>query len=205
MLSTKDQIRAMLSNNKTEQQQLSAQLNNNSSNSDPAEELKKMLESMQSALWDSSVIQDQITTTTIGSSLQPGPPLTAAEEKELKDLEVQRVLDHKRAKLDYFKKLPKEFRQQVINRFMWDDAVKDMDNIPLLKSDREAELETKRALSGNPFIGSFRPSFGGGISSLGYDNFMPVMGSPPLPVGITKEDLLQAHLDASLEEEISEG
>ncbi len=214
-MNASDKIKAMFSNNKTDQQQLSAQLNSssNSKTFSTSEDLKKMLEDLQGvrsghAFWDPTTLPGigQQTLHGIGTALQPGAPLTHEEEQELSDLEHQHAYDVKKAKLDYFKKLPKEFRQQIVNIVMWEEAVEEINGTTVETSERQRELQLKKQLSGI----HGHPFFGGHRSSLAHHSAFDPMGSfrtssTSLPTGITKEDLLQAHLDASLEEEICEG
>lgn len=156
-------------------------------------------------------LQQNVTITTTGTSgisgltfnglhgiIQP-QDLTIEEEKELNELEDLHKFDSKRLKLNYFKSLPKEFRQQMVNVLLWDDLTKEINEISADKPSRLIELRVKKDGNSPYYI---RNHIING-NSWWLSGHIKISESI-LPEGITKEELLQAHLDASLEEEISE-
>lgn len=225
-----DKIRAMMNSQKVDSSQFSA--SNYSSNSvyinhpkslqDGLNEISKQIDEYQKQIASSGVVTTTgITvcghthhTTIPGLSqqifggLQLPAPLTSAEEEELKELEHQQAWSTKMAKLAVFKALPREYRQSIINVLLWEEAVQEINRTSNPESDRLRELKLKQSFSPlSPFLGSghtFHPPSMGGRPMWPPASFgMPTQTM--LPEGITKDDLMQAHLDASLEEEISGG
>lgn len=126
--------------------------------------------------------------------------LTQKEKEELENLKQQYSAELKAAKLAIFKKLASELRQYVINSFIWKDALKEMGETTVEKSNRLSELELKESLYG-PYSGKAVHHTQGFPWTL-TDTLGNVI---QLPEGITIEDLKQAHLEACLEEEVLDG
>lgn len=131
----------------------------------------------------------------------PFPALSQAEELELAHLEAENLVNVKAAKLNQFKSLPKEFRQTVINLISWDEERKKINETLAPGSDRLLSLRARKVNNGSFFGGlHHHTSFGHGSGHWPPEGlqFTPVL----LPEGITREELVQAHLDASLDEEL---
>lgn len=128
--------------------------------------------------------------------------LTKEEEAELEDLKVQYEHALKRSKLDTFKKLDPELRQFVVNCLNWQEATQNMKATPVVKSARQVELENKdinRRTYGQP-----TSRFGASSSAMTLDGLMQqlIRGWIQMPEGVTADDLKQAHMEATLEEEM---
>lgn len=201
---------------------------NSCTNIDP--KLQKLLDALQST----SVPQDQsftIHTTSDGTQQQLGPqlsgvstfppsfkdfvdamqatvqPLSNEEQKEYQRLEKEHEEEVKSAKLAYFKALPPEFRQTIINILQWETVAKEINHIEPPKSERLRELEG-RARRTNPFAGyghsyskQFYPSGGSPLQDA-LDNLGRHHYPTNMPNGLTLEQLEEAHLEATIEEEL---
>jgi len=111
--------------------------------------------------------------------------LSQEENDELNALTEQYEVDLKNAKIAEFKKLPSDIRQFIINSIIWTGAQYKINNLSVNKYQRQIELESKSFRSGI-YTSSYAPM---------YNN---------LPTGILNEELKQAHIDVSLEEQILE-
>lgn len=116
--------------------------------------------------------------------------LTATETQELEQLKKERELAIKAAKLAIFKKLDSTLRQTVINLMAWTDSCKEMDTVTVDKPARLVELEQKEQF-GRIFI-----------QPMNHSKYTFPAWVPQLPEGVTIDDLRQAHIEASLEEEL---
>lgn len=136
------------------------------------------------------------------------PPLTPEEEVELKDLEVEHRIATKKAKLDHFKQMPREFRQSIINVLIWEEAVEEINAINPLVPERMRQLQSTKQLHGGYYGSGLGSTFGPGLGHHSSSSMWPpsfVKTKTMLPEGITKEELMEAHMDASLEEELQSG
>lgn len=121
--------------------------------------------------------------------------LTSQEVKELEDLENAHKEAHKIEKLNTFKKMPSETRQFVINMILFGEAVSAIKTAPPPEqSERLKELQLKKSYSGGYYYGQLNVS--------PYITTMNLDISVFLPDGITAEDLKNAHVEASLEEQM---
>jgi hypothetical protein len=140
--------------------------------------------------------------------------LTAEEQKELDLLQIEHQNELKAAKIAEFKKIPNELRQFIINYFTWQNALEAVDNVPIEKNDRLIELERKNvtlngSISGQSltFQGAY-PTWTSSISPQSIFQHYPLSGiDEPLkiadmPEGLTIEDLMNAHAEQCLEEEM---
>jgi hypothetical protein len=128
-----------------------------------------------------------------------GAPLTNEESKELEKLEAEFKIEIKNAKLKVFKSLSPELRQFAINSHEWERARLDIDGADANRSDRHNELLKKRS---NGLGGGF-PYSGLSGSTLDSSMFYPPQSAPvQLPSDITIDELKEAHIEASLEEEV---
>lgn len=127
--------------------------------------------------------------------------LTPEEKVEFDKLTEEHKQEIKVAKVTAFKKLPTELRQFVINFFSWQEAVSSISAVNPDKSDRLKELEIKNEYGRlfsqqlGQYIGSWTGTATSGIISVGLQ----------LPDGLTIEDIKQAHIEASMEEEMLNG
>lgn len=220
-MSVTQKIKAMMTNKKQDPAQFSAM--NKPSKADTASikaelkqfptetEIKQFQDGQNQALSGTATIglpshlQRQIGSPGIGpfsSTLPPmfGSLLTPSEEAELKDLEQEHAKDIKKAKLDHFKTFPREFRQSIINILLWGEAVNEIDNTSVPECDRLHNLKQVKDAHRNTLT----------VGSLG---FVQALSWPPvpyivesfLPKNLSKEDLIEAHMDASMEEELQDG
>lgn len=142
-----------------------------------------------------------LSATQLGSLLAGyGTPLTPEEKVEYDELKKEHEFKLKLAKLDIFKQLPADIRQLVINSHLWQACCNDMNSTVVDKDPKLEELELRdnsgklytSSGSGNVWISSGTSIFG---------NYY----TPTLPTGITVDDLKQAHMEATLEEQVLDG
>jgi hypothetical protein len=134
---------------------------------------------------------------TVGSD---GPPLSKEETKELNDLAQERAAASKLLKIAVFKKVPPVLRQQVVNQIYWCRAIKEMSAAEADKSEREKELEIRHMMSkgSNPIYWSHGYGAGSVVSGGGSIQYLQ------LPEGLTEDELMSAHNEATLEESIAD-
>lgn len=129
-------------------------------------------------------------TGTSGASLSIGGGLSKEEREELNALKEYREEELKSKKIAEFKKLPAELRQFITNALTWKKESDRIGQLNLNKLAREIELETKEVSGGN----------------LSWANGTITMASsfydPTTPDGLSFEDIEQAHIDATLEEQV---
>ena len=129
-----------------------------------------------------------------------GLPITREELDKLATLKEQRVADTKKFKLEHFKKLPANFRQHVINDFLWEKEIENINNVAAIQTEEEKVLESKKGLWGTGGV-VFPPQFGGiGNILTGIDYSVGIRTAPKLPIDITVEELIKAHNEATVEE-----
>lgn len=121
-----------------------------------------------------------------------GDPLSKEENNELAGLVEHYNLDKKLLKIEAFKKLPFLVRQNAINLLIWQQYKKEISKLEPEKTARHIALEQKK--------NSGLISITGSIWGSGYNLHVEI-----LPDGITQEELEQAHVDASLEEQVLNG
>lgn len=133
--------------------------------------------------------------------------LTSEEKVEFDKLTEEYKQEIKTAKITAFKKLPTELRQFVINFFTWQEAVDTISNVSPSKSDRLKELDAK-----NEYGRLFGQGFGQGLGQYigGWPSYTHTASGIisvglRLPEGLTIEDVKQAHIEASMEEEMLNG
>lgn len=130
--------------------------------------------------------------------------LSPEEKAELENLKKEYEISVKVAKLDEFKKLPTELRQFIINVISWKEAKEKIEAAHPDKPDRLKELENKE--NNSNLMTQFGHSINIGqnqwysshTSSVNLD-FMELL---PIPEGVTAEELKEAHVEATLEEEM---
>jgi hypothetical protein len=120
--------------------------------------------------------------TTINSNHLYGKQLSLEEQKELKSLREVYDENLKVEKLNKFKQLSSTLRQHIVNNILWDDACDEINNTYINKSDRYIELQGETVYINN-----------------GSNYGVP---KPRLPAGLSKEELIRAHNEACMEEEI---
>lgn len=125
--------------------------------------------------------------------------LTKEEQAEYEQLKNEYAIKLKQAKLNIFKAICSEMRQTVINGYEWRACFANMNNATIEKDPRFDDLERK---DNNGKI--FMTNASGSVTKTGWydqsnNGFFVNM---PLPEGLTLEDLKQAHMEASLEEEM---
>ena len=128
--------------------------------------------------------------------------LSKEEQTSLDQLRKEHQASVKHAKLGTFKKLPAEIRQQVVNAYEWKTCFDNMNATTVVKDPKLEALEKKEELhSMFSHSGYKRQSSSIAIDPTAYPGifFGINMG---LPQGVTLEDLKQAHMEASLEEEM---
>jgi hypothetical protein len=124
------------------------------------------------------------------------PFLSAEELEEHKKLCEDRVNALRSLRLEVFKKLPAELRQNVLNMLMWAQAVSDMNNISV-PSPRLDELSARLGTAGSSIPSNvfLRAAYVGSpqATAIAYIS---------LPDGLSVEDLNKAHSEAVLEEQL---
>lgn len=130
--------------------------------------------------------------------------LTAEEKEEFDRLTVEHKHEIRKHKMEAFKKIAPEMRQFVINALTWNDELGNINNTPVDKSQRLTELEVKSRGGFNSHSHTYNPAnawYPGTRSeaSISLSSFVGI------PEGLTVEDLKQAHIEATLEEEMLNG
>lgn len=144
---------------------------------------------LPSGLGSSGQVTISTGTTSWLHNLWPQSTITPEEVKELAALEEEHKINVKTAKMNEFKKLPKELRQWVIDCITWQKVSQQVGQATVEKSARQIELENKKNIGGIQFAPG---------TNLWGNPYLPLS----MPDGITHEDLEMAHLEASLEEEV---
>jgi hypothetical protein len=149
---------------------------------------------------DIGPIQTMSSTYGIGNT-QPIQPLSSEEALELYELSKKHKEELRLAKLNFFKKLPKELRQHAITHYTWIESIKNIDSVQLPVNTRIAELQAKDynhaalALNNHNYHKNFYNSFS--------EKLIP--SYIPMPQDLTLRELIAAHLEASIEEELIDG
>jgi hypothetical protein len=117
--------------------------------------------------------------------------LSKEEEEELKLLEEEYVAATKIAKINKFKELHPEMRQMIIAHLIWQDQREIISKTEADKSDRLVELKQKQVMS---------RSYGITGQCTNINN--PIYTTIALPEGLSKEDMIEAHTAATMEEEL---
>ncbi len=131
------------------------------------------------------------------SSLSVG--LTKEEEKQLEELRKEHALLAKKAKLGVFKTMVSSIRQQVINAYEWKLCFDNMNSTTVIKDPKLVELEKKEEM-GKMF--STQAVYKKQSREDTWFSGLLFGPGASLPEGISLEDLKQAHMEASLEEEM---
>lgn len=127
--------------------------------------------------------------------------LTADEKVEFDKLTEEFKAEVKISKIATFKKLPTELRQFVVNFFAWQESINVINTTTVDKSERLKELEQKNE-AGKLFSQQLGQYMGSTYTTTGLNNILFQIG---LPDGLTIEELKQAHIEASMEEEMLNG
>lgn len=135
-----------------------------------------------------------------------GGNITPEEKAELAQLKLEYAAEIKTHKLLAFKKLAPELRQWVINAIQWENDLAFINAISVPQSKRIQELENKEAVGNlSQYLGTLKTQAHWASSSVLDPNGMRIPFHVSLPNDLTVEDLKQAHIEASLEEEILDG
>jgi hypothetical protein len=118
--------------------------------------------------------------------------LTQDEQKEFESLKKDWEIEKKVARIAEFKKIASEMRQFVINALMWYEQVQTINDAQAPQSARLQELINKEA------AGKMYTLNGGNIATWTNGPYQML----PLPEGLTVEDLKNAHIEQTLEEEM---
>lgn len=162
--------------------------------------MKELMEDLKN-MWSSddtypSQAVSTSSSSTAGWSGRFPPDLSQDEKQELASLRTSRHELLKKAKLDAFKKLPRELRQHAINQYMLIDAIKDINDINAPTAGRIAELEARENFysSTNWPFNAYPPLAKSTLN----------LGSIALPIlnHISVKELMAAHSEACLEEEL---
>ena len=125
-------------------------------------------------------------------------PLSKEEQVELDSLKRDWEIEKKNIKLAEFKKVPSELRQFVINALTWQESLKAVNEIVVPQSNRLIEL-TNKDNAGKYLTGQGIWTAGGVTYSAQSWNIVSIN---PIPDGITGEELKNAHIEQTLEEEM---
>lgn len=124
--------------------------------------------------------------------------LTPEERKEYDELREQWNIEVKIAKLAKFKKLPTDLRQFVVNTIYWVEAMRKINNVTVPISERLNELSNRSSfvrLNSSSSLNAI-PIYTSNYSA------MSESLNIPLPDGISFEDLKNAHIEQTMEEEM---
>lgn len=127
--------------------------------------------------------------------------LTPDEKVEFDKLTEEHKVNVKVAKISAFKKLHTDLRQFVINFFSWQEAVATINQTQVEAPERLKELQLKEQ-HGKLFTQGLGQYIGGHSYHISADGLMSFSTQLALPEGVTVEDLRQAHIEATLEEEM---
>lgn len=127
--------------------------------------------------------------------------LTPEEKVEFDKLTEEYKANLKQSKLTAFKKLPTELRQFVVNFFTWQESINLINAIMVDKSERLKELEQKNDY-GRLFLQQVGLYVGSTYTTTGLSQILFQIG---IPEDLTAEELKQAHIEASMEEEMLNG
>ena len=126
--------------------------------------------------------------------------LTKEEKAELTELKKEHEVKVKAAKLSIFKQLAADIRQLVINTYELKACYENMNSATVAKDPRLEALERKD-LHGAMYGVGLNVKSGSGTSARLQADLFSLMNLN-LPEGILLEDLKQAHMEATLEEEM---
>lgn len=131
----------------------------------------------------------------VGNSFQP---LTAEEAKELLTLEEEYKRELKVSKISYFKNLPVETRQYIVNTILWQ---REAERIKKIEEEVEAKMPDrfKELKSRQINLNSWYQS-GVGINSIYNGHIGAIM---PFLGGLSQEEIISAHSDACAEEALT--
>lgn len=148
----------------------------------------------------------------LGSIAYPsrGPSITASEKARLEDLEKELVVHIKTSKLNAFKALPKDLRQEIVDEGLLRDCLISMNSNHEGSFPDAAELSSLRNKNQNHYNGynSIHPGLGGlnhamGLGSFGHDYHVSIGGKyGQILAQFKTEELIKAHAEAALEEAI---
>ncbi len=122
--------------------------------------------------------------------------LTVEEETRLQDLKIEHEAKIKDAKINVFKKYPPEMRQFAINAILWKEFTTQIEAVSVPKSEDLKKLEYR---SRHTMLSMGTVNVSGSFFSTGYASINYQFNCPE---GLTSDDLKQAHLEATLEENI---
>lgn len=145
---------------------------------------------------DPNIIKQLLGQITIG--------LSPEEKEELDRLTLEHSQEVRKHKLDAFKKVAPEMRQFVINALTWHEELSRINDAPVGKSQRLTELETKSRGGLNNHNHNWYPNstWNTGTKNQAMVSLSSFVG---IPEGLTVDDLKQAHIEATLEEEMLNG
>lgn len=126
--------------------------------------------------------------------------LSVDERSELIDLEREAEAVLKKGKLDIFKSLPAALRQTIVDTLLWDNAVNKMNGLQYMPSERLRELRHRDDMATTSRFSGY-PSMHNGTSH--FPGMKVKNEKFELPNGISADELIQAHLEASVEEELT--
>jgi hypothetical protein len=124
----------------------------------------------------------------------PYSPMSPEEAEQLKALNQEHKEKIREEQLNLFKKSAKEVRQFIVNLILTKKLAVDMSNVRVEKSDAHKELENKDIWQPKTLFSGFNY----GNKTVIHD-IVKAFGFPDL---ITEDDLLEAHTEASLEEDM---
>lgn len=123
-----------------------------------------------------------------GGSILGGPSLTTEEQAELKVLDEEYQKAIKQKQVEGFKRICPAIRQQIVNEILSNREIREINAATEEKTERHRELEAKK----NIYVGQWYGTAGG-------YSFPPI--NPPTPTMLTEDEVIQAHTEATMEEE----
>lgn len=121
---------------------------------------------------------------------------SSIDEKRLKALEQEFAQKTKQLRLNYFKSLARPVRQAMIDSLFGAQHFKQMNDIVETPSEELKELRNAKNIH--------RDFLGGSFNIPNHSRSWVDLLTRLLPEGITAEELLTAHMDISMEEELGE-
>ncbi len=127
--------------------------------------------------------------------------LSKEEQDQLQELRKEHATATKLVKVNIFKKLPSSIRQQVIDAYEWKIAFETMNASTATKDQKLIDLERKEEMHSMLVHSGLGYKRQQAFDPTAYPGIL-FTHNQGLPNGLTLEDLKQAHMEASLEEEM---
>jgi hypothetical protein len=134
---------------------------------------------------------------TVGIVWSSSASLTLEETEELRQLEIELSLAKRNQRIAIFKKLPIDTRQDIVNQLLLDDAFSQMRTCSGDGFESNARLTHLKSRAA-PSFGHSGITAGYATTPFGYHQ----SGTSAILEFLTKEEVINAHLEQSLEEQL---